>query len=184
MKIVVGITGASGSIYGITLIKALAGMEIEVHGIITDMGEKVMGYECNVKKEELNQYVTWHPINDLFAPVSSGSFKTDAMVIVPCSMNTLGLLASGSGSNLLCRAAGVTMKESRKLVIVPREMPYSIIYLENMLRLARAGAVILPASPGFYHKPQSVEHLVNHVVGKILDAMSIDNELFPRWEGM
>lgn len=181
MGIIVGITGASGSIYGVSLIRVLADLGLEVHGIATEMGEKVMEFECGVTKADLAPYVTWHDNRDLFAPVASGSFPVRSMVVAPCSMNTLGALAAGMGDTLLSRAAGVTMKEGRKLVVVPREMPYSVLHLENMLRLARAGATILPASPGFYHKPENMAQLIGHVVGKILDSLAIDHNLYPRW---
>lgn len=181
MRVVVGITGASGSIYGVSLIRVLSRMGIEVHGICTAMGEKVMEFECGLTKADLAPFVKWHENDDLFSALASGSYKIDSMVVVPCSMNTLGSLSAGVGDTLLSRASQVAMKEGRKFVVVPREMPYGIIHLENMLRLARAGTVILPASPGFYHKPESMAQLISHVVGKILDVMNIDNSLFPRW---
>jgi 4-hydroxy-3-polyprenylbenzoate decarboxylase len=181
MRVVVGITGASGSIYGVSLIRVLSSIGIEVHGVCTNMGEKVMQFECGVTKNDLDKFIFWHKNDDLFSAIASGSYRVDAMVVVPCSMNTLGSLAQGMGDNLLCRAGQVMLKEGRKFVVVPREMPYGIIQLENMLRLARAGAVILPASPGFYHKPSNLAGLISHVIGKILDVLNIENDLFPRW---
>lgn len=183
-RIIVGITGASGSIYAYTLIEALAAIGWDVEVILTWMGEKVLAYECGVETKAFSPGIHVHAIDDLFSTLASGSFRTEGMVIIPCSMNTLGLLATGTGDNLLARAAQVTLKERRPLVVVPREMPYNIIHLENMLRLARAGGIILPASPGFYHFPQSMDDLIRHVVGRVLDQLGIEHALYKRWEGV
>jgi flavin prenyltransferase len=183
MRIIVGITGASGSVYGYTLVRALHQLGIETHLIVTEMGEKVMQFECGITMEEMKQYATIHRNNNLFASVASGSFKTDGMVICPCSMNTLGAIANGVGDTLLNRAASVVMKEYRKLIIVPRESPLHLIHLKNMTKLVEAGAYMLPASPGFYHKPQEIWELVNFIVGRILDMLGIDHELIQRWGG-
>ncbi|HBW37675.1 UbiX family flavin prenyltransferase [Desulfosporosinus sp. BICA1-9] len=183
-RIVVGITGASGSIYAYTLIETLAAMGWDVEVILTQIGEKVLAYECGVEIKAFSSGIHVHAIDDLFSSLASGSFRNDGMVVIPCSMNTLGLLANGIGDNLLARAAQVMLKERRPLVVVPREMPYNIIHLENMLRLARAGGIILPASPGFYHHPQSMDDLVRHVVGRVLDQLGIEHTLYKRWEGV
>lgn len=188
-KIVVGITGASGSIYAIRLIEELLKKEIFVHIICTDTGKKVMKYETSIDieewiidlKEKYN-HVKLEDINNLFSGVASGSYKFDAMIILPCSMGTLAEISMGLAKNLLCRAADVCLKENRKLIIVPRETPLNAIHLENMLKLSRLGVTILPAVPGFYHKPQSIDDLINFVVGKILDSLSIENTLFTKWE--
>lgn len=182
-RIVVGVTGASGSIYAYTLIEVLASMGWEVEVVMTPMAEKVMAYECGVERGAFSAGVRIHEIDDLFSPLASGSYRTKGMVVAPCSVNTLGLLANGTGDNLLARAAQVMLKERRPLVVVPREMPYNIIHLENMLRLARAGGIILPASPGFYHHPRSMGDLIGHVVGRILDQFDIEHTLYKRWEG-
>lgn len=181
MRIIVGMTGASGSVYGYTLIRALHELGIETHLVITDMGEKVMQFECGVSLDMVKQFVTIHKNNNLFASISSGSFKTDGMVICPCSMNTLGAIANGVGDTLLNRAASVVMKENRKLIIVPRETPLHLIHLKNMTKLAEAGVSIVPASPGFYHRPKEIWELVNFMVGRILDMLQIDHELIQRW---
>lgn len=181
MRIIVGITGASGSVYGYTLVRALHQLGIETHLIVTEMGEKVMQFECGVTMDMMNRYATIHKNTNLFASVASGSFKTDGMVICPCSMNTLGAIANGVGDTLLNRAASVVMKEYRKLIIVPRETPLHLIHLKNMTKLVEAGAYMLPASPGFYHKPQEIWELVNFMVGRILDMLGIDHELIQRW---
>lgn len=188
-KIVVGITGASGSIYAIRLIEELLKKEIFVHIICTETGKKVMKFEANIDIDEWTRelketytHVKLEDINNLFSGVASGSFKFDAMIILPCSMGTLAEISMGLAKNLLCRAADVALKEHRKLIIVPRETPFNAIHLENLLKLSRLGVTILPAMPGFYHKPQSMDDLINFVVGKILDSISIENTLFEKWE--
>jgi flavin prenyltransferase len=181
MKIIVGITGASGSLYGYTLIRALHQLGIETHVIATEMGEKVMQFECGVSMDEIKNYATVHSNRNLFASVASGSFKTNGMVIVPCSMNTLGAVANGVGDTLLSRAASVVLKESRKLIIVPREAPFHLIHLRNMTTLAEAGTCIMPASPGFYHRPTEIWELINFMVARILDMLDIDHDLSERW---
>jgi len=181
MRIAVGVTGASGAVYGYTLIKALHDLGVEVHAVYTDMGKKVLAYECEYSLEHIKKYAVVHDNADLFAPLASGSFKMNGMVVVPCSMNTLGALANASGRDLLTRAADVTIKERRKLVVVPRETPMTSIHLENMLKLSQAGAVIMPAAPGFYHKPETIEDIVTFMAGKILDILDIEHTLFKRW---
>jgi 4-hydroxy-3-polyprenylbenzoate decarboxylase len=185
MRIIVGISGASGVIYGWALLKYLKQTEHEVHAVVTDTGWKVLEHECAVSRSDIAANVDYlHEGNNYFAPIASGSFKTDAMVVVPCTMRTLGAIANGIGDNLLCRAADVMLKERRQLIIVPRETPYNAIHLSNMLKLAQLGVTIAPASPAFYHRPQTVEDLVNSMVGRICDCLHIPNELFERWTGM
>jgi 4-hydroxy-3-polyprenylbenzoate decarboxylase len=187
-KIVVGITGASGSIYAKRLIEELLKKDIFTHVICTDTGKKVMKYETGIDLEQWveelsKQYSHFRleDINNLFAGVASGSYKFDAAIILPCSMGTLAEISNGLAKNLLCRVADVAMKENRRLVIVPRETPFNAIHLENMLKLSRLGVTILPAMPGFYHMPKSMEDLIDFVVGKVLDSLSIDNNLFKKW---
>ncbi|MBU8878563.1 UbiX family flavin prenyltransferase [Bacillus sp. FJAT-29790] len=176
-----GITGASGSLYGYTMVRALHQLGVETHVIATEMGEKVMQFECDIKMEELKSYATIHSNQNLFASVASGSFLTDGMVIVPCSMNTLGAIANGVGDTLLSRAASVVLKEKRNLIIVPREAPFNLIHLRNMTSLAETGACIMPASPGFYHKPTEIWELANFMAARILDMLGIDHRLLERW---
>lgn len=171
MRIAVGVTGASGAIYGYTLIKALTELGIEVHAVYTEMGRKVLEYECSVTLQDIERYAVIYDNADLFAPLASGSFKTGGMVVVPCSMHTLGALATASGRDLLTRAADVTLKEQRKLVVVPRETPMTAIHVKNMLTLAQAGAVIMPASPPFYPKPDTLDQLVDGLIRQILSAL-------------
>lgn len=183
MRIVVGITGGSCSIYGVALLKALEKLNIETHLIISKMGQYVVKHECDMDIEHLKSMATYHyEIDDLAARIASGSFRTHGMIIIPCSMSTLGAISNGLSFNLIQRAADVTIKEGRKLVLVPRETPLSVIHLENMLKLARLGVKILPAAPGFYHQPQTIGDLVNIMVGRTLDQLGIETNLFQRWE--
>lgn len=179
MKITVAITGASGAVYGIKLIEALNKQDIETYCIISDTAKKIILHELG--KEHLDKVKNCYKEADIEAPTASGSFKTDAMVVVPCSMKTLSAISNGYSSNLISRSADVMIKEGRKLILVPRETPLSAIHLQNMLRLAELGVVILPAMPGFYHKPQDIEDLVDFVVGKILDSLNIPSDMFKRW---
>ena len=184
MRVIVGITGASGSVYGIRLMEVLREAGCEVHGVVTTSGWQVLQHECGLDREALRPKVdVLHEVDNIGATIASGSFRNEAMVIAPCSMKTLGSIAGGISDNLLTRAADVTMKEGRKLVLVPRETPVHAIHLENMLKLARLGVRILPASPAFYHKPKTMQDLIDMMVGKICDAIGIDNDLFARWQG-
>lgn len=194
-RIVVCITGASGSIYGLRLIEELLRAQQEVSLLVTNAGRQVLAFETGLAldvdptacQEQLSQHfgaaqrLRYFASNDFFAPVASGSSAPDAVVICPCSMGTLGRIAAGLSENLLERVADVALKEQKKLLLVPRETPFNQIHLENMLRLAQAGAQILPAMPAFYHKPQSVEDLVDFVVGKLLDQLGVEHQLFKRW---
>lgn len=184
MRVVVGITGASGAVYGVRLIEALREHGHEVILIISENGEKVLEHEMGLKREDLENKVNWIYGNaDLFAEIASGTSKLDACVVVPCSMNTLAKIAYGIADNLVTRTASVCLKEGRKLVLVPRETPLSIAHIEAMLKAGNAGAVILPAMPGFYGKPMTIEEIVDFVVGKILDILGIENRIYKRWEG-
>ncbi|RKD31658.1 UbiX family flavin prenyltransferase [Thermohalobacter berrensis] len=182
MRITVGISGGSGAIYGVGLLKVLNELGIETHLVVSDMGEYVVEHECGIKLDELKELATYfHDNRNLAAPIASGSFKTDGMVIIPCSMKTLASIANGITDNLLTRAADVTIKERRRLVLVPRETPLSVIHLENMLKLAKAGVVVLPAAPGFYNHPQTIGDIVSIIVGRTLDQLGIEHNLMKRW---
>jgi 4-hydroxy-3-polyprenylbenzoate decarboxylase len=179
----VAITGASGVIYGIRMLEVLK-MKVETHFIMSEWGAKTVKIETGRTAEYVRSLATkCYEDDNMAAPMSSGSFKTDGMVIVPCSMKTLASIANAFDDSLVSRAAGVCLKEQRKLVLVPRETPLSKIHLDNMSKLADAGAVILPAMPGFYHRPKTMEDLIDHVVGKVLDQFNIDHGLFRRWGG-
>ncbi|AFS79877.1 3-octaprenyl 4-hydroxybenzoate carboxylyase UbiX [Gottschalkia acidurici 9a] len=182
MRVVVGISGGSGAIYGVALLKILQELNIETHLVVSTLGEYVVEHECGIKLEELKGLAThFHENKDLAAPIASGSFKTDAMVIVPCSMKTVSAVANGLSDNLLTRAADVIIKENRKLVVVPRETPLSQIHLENMLKLSRAGVTVLPPSPGFYSHPETIGDIVSGIVARILDQIGIEHNLITRW---
>ena len=182
LRLVVGISGASGVIYGLRTLEILRSMKIETHVVLSQWGEKNIEIETDKTIEYVRSLSTALYRNDnLAAPISSGSFLHSGMIIVPCSMKTLASIANGYDETLISRAAGVTLKESRLLVVVPRETPLSRIHLQNMLKLAEAGAVILPAMPGFYYKPTSLQDMIDHLVGKIIDQFNIRNNLSRRW---
>lgn len=190
----VAITGASGSIYGLRLISELLQAGARVSLVLTDAGRQVLKHEvkldwsAGIKEQRLQVQdhfasiaIDCIGINDFWAGTASGTNAADAMIIAPCSMGTAGRVAAGLSGNLLERAADVMLKERRPLLLVPREMPFNTIHLENLLRLSRAGAIILPAMPGFYHGPKQISELVDFVVGKILDQLGVEHELFERW---
>lgn len=184
MKIVVGISGGSGAIYGVSLLKALKELNIETHLVVSTMGEYVTNHECGVSLDDLKSMATYyHDNKNLAAPISSGSFKVDKTIIVPCSMKTLASVANGISDNLLTRACDVTLKEQRKLILVPRETPLNQIHLENMLKLSRMGVTIFPPAPGFYNHPETLEDIVLNMTGRLLDMLDIDNNLIKRWKG-
>lgn len=184
MRIVVGISGGSGSIYAVSLLKALKELNIETHLVVSTMGEYVTEHECGVSLQELKSLAThYHDNKNFAAPISSGSFKVDKTIILPCSMKTLASVACGFSDSLLARACDVTIKEGRPLILVPRETPLSAIHLENMLKLSRMGVTIFPLSPGFYNHPQTIEDIVFNMTGRLLDALGIENDLVKRWTG-
>lgn len=176
------ITGASGVAYGIRMLEALSKLNIETHLVLSEWGMKNIVIETDKTTDYVKALAAQsYEDNNMAASISSGSFKTDGMAIIPCSMKTLASIANGFDDSLISRAASVCLKEHRKLVVVPRETPLSKIHLQNMSRLADAGAVILPAMPGFYHRPKTMDDLINHVVGKVLDQFEIEHHLFKRW---
>jgi 4-hydroxy-3-polyprenylbenzoate decarboxylase len=181
LRIVLGITGASGVIYGIRLAEELRKNLSQLTTIVSDAAKTVIATEV---PDGLSRLAKTGPIiseHDLEASVSSGSTKFDASIICPCSMKSLSAIANGFAYNLICRNVDVAIKEHRKVVLVIRETPLSEIHLENMIKLARLGVTIMPASPGFYHNPASIDDVVNHVVGKILDSVGIETSLYKRW---
>jgi 4-hydroxy-3-polyprenylbenzoate decarboxylase len=182
MKLVVGITGSTGVIYGVRLLEALKEKNIQTHLIFTEWAKKCLAMETDYTVDEVKSLAT--TISDesnMAASISSGTHKMDGMIVIPCTMKTLSSIAVGYDETLVARAAGVTLKESRKLVLVTRETPLTAINLENMLKLARLGVVILPPVPGFYTKPKTIDEIVNHTVGKCLDQFNIEHDLYKRW---
>lgn len=189
---VVGITGASGAIYGVRLSQVLLDQGLNVHLIVTDAGWRVLhdelDWNAGKRQEMLQEHFggragsfDYHLIADIGATVASGSFRTKGMVVIPCSMGTLSGIAHGSSDNLLERTADVMLKEGRKLILVPRETPLHAIHLENMLTLSRMGVRMLPAMPAFYNRPRSIDEMVDFLVGKVLDSMDIEHSLYRRW---
>ncbi|PLX71220.1 MAG: 3-octaprenyl-4-hydroxybenzoate carboxy-lyase [Denitrovibrio sp.] len=188
-RIFLGITGASGALYGKKLIEELANV-CELHLCITPDGLTNINLEMNSNfsnpsdfVESLSKQVLIYDYKNFAAPVSSGSFMVDSYIIAPASMGFVGRAAGGISSNLIERCADVAMKERRKLLILFREMPLSLIHLENLTKLTQAGAVCMPASPGFYHNPESIDDLISFVVGKIFDIIDVEHSLYKRWEG-
>lgn len=183
MKVLLSIGGASGGIYGIRLFEELLKSGVETHLIISDGAKKILEYETNYKVKELKKKADFYYDNsDMCAAPASGSFKLDAMVVAPCSMKTLSAIANGYGDTLTSRAASCCLKEERKLILAIRETPLDLPGIKNMLSAKQAGTTILPAMPGFYHKPKKIEDLVDFVVGKIMDQLRIDHSLFKRWK--
>lgn len=196
----VGLTGASGHVYAEALLRALVGAGHEVDLAITEAGCKVLRHERGVEAgvrgealaanlgawlgEDVARSVRVFEADQVEAPAASGTSMTGGVVLCPCSMGTLARVAAGFSSNLVERAADVALKEGRRLVVMPRETPLSEVHLENLLRLARLGAAVLPCAPGFYHLPESIDDLVAHVVGKALDRMGVEHKVAKRWSGM
>lgn len=182
-RFLLAVTGASGMPYALALAEALTQSgQAQTHLIVSEAAARVMELECDAGLDRLtSQAAATSAADDIGAPPASGSWLHHGMIVCPCSMASLGAIARGLGTNLIHRAADVCLKEKRPLILVPRETPLSLVHLENMQAAARAGATILPACPGFYHRPRSIDELIAHVVGRILDALGVEHELFPRW---
>ena len=186
-KIIVGISGASGAIYGLRLLEALKGMEtIEIYLTISQTGKTLLRDE--IADDALDRAMQladhYYETHELAAPIASGSFLTDGMIIAPCSAKTLAAIAHGLGDNLLNRAADVVLKERRRLVLLLRETPLHLTHIKNMAHITRMGGIILPPVPAFYHRPATIDDIVNHSVGKALDLFGIEHNLYKRWAGL
>lgn len=182
MRLVVGISGASGALYGARFLEVLKEKKVETHLIITPVSKKILIEETEYTVEAVEALASHvYENEDLGASVSSGSFKTDGMVVIPCSIKTLSGIAHSYNDNLLTRAADVTLKERRKLVLMIRETPLHQGHIELMLQASRMGAILFPPMPAFYFRPKTIDDLINHTVGKILDLFDIDHRLFQRW---
>lgn len=182
-RLIVGISGASGIIYGIRLLEVLGSLPIETHVIISKSAQLTREYETELSADDLKKLAdVYHPINDIGASIASGSFKTMGMIIAPCSMKTLAEIAHGISSNLIGRAADVILKERRKLVLMTRESPLHLGHLENMVKVTQQGGIICPVMPAFYNKPKTVDDIVNHSVGRVLDLFDIDPGIVKRWQ--
>jgi 4-hydroxy-3-polyprenylbenzoate decarboxylase len=183
-RLIVAITGASGTIYGVRLLEKLKGTGIETHLVMSRWGARTLVHETSYTPQQVQALAdVVHPLTDQGASISSGSFVTMGMVVAPCSVRTLAAIAHGIGDNLIHRAADVVLKERRKLVLAVRESPFNEIHLENMLKLSRMGAVICPPLPAFYSKPQSIDEMVDYSVTRLLDQLGIHLDV-PRWSGM
>jgi len=179
------ITGASGAIYAKRLLDVLTESRVRVHLIVSDAGKKILSLELGLKIDDLlHELVTLYDYKDFSARIASGSFLTEGMIIVPCSMGTLGAIAQGISMNLIHRCADVCIKEEKKLILVPRETPLNSIHLENMLKLSRLGVTLLPAMPGFYNKPKTVEDIADFIVARILNQLRIPQNLIKPWDGL
>ena len=193
---IVAVTGASGSIYGIRLIEGLLKSKHKVYLVISKQAFSIIKIETGINwtgntaseiEKKIQKYfssenIKYYSENNLSAPFSSGSFITDGMFVVPCSMKTLSGIANGYANSLIERAADVMLKEGRRLILSPREMPFSAVHLENMLKLARLGVKIIPPIPAFYHKPKNIKDIIDFVVGKILDSAGVRHNIFKRWK--
>jgi len=182
LKLIIGMTGSTGIIYGVRTLEILKKKNIQTHLIISEWAKKCLTMESDFKLDYVKSLAsTVSDETNMAASISSGTHRTDGMIVIPCSMKTLSSIANGYDETLVARAAGVTLKESRKLILVTRETPLTAINLENMLKLARLGVVILPPVPGFYTKPKTIDEIVNHTVGKCLDQFNIEHDLYKRW---
>jgi 4-hydroxy-3-polyprenylbenzoate decarboxylase len=182
-RLIVGISGASGIIYGVRLLQALKALPVETHLVMTRMAEVTLAHETKMKVADVRRLAdVAYPIGDLAAAISSGSFRTIGMIVAPCSMRSLGEIAHGISSNLLTRAADVVLKERRRLVLVARETPLHTIHLRNLLTVSELGAIVAPPVPAFYNKPKTLDDVVDHTVGRILDLFDLDTGKVKRWK--
>lgn len=194
-RIVVGITGASGALYAARLVQLLVAAGVQTHLVVSPLGQRLLQDELGMEGVDLAALaglppeatapdnLTYHHFKDVGATIASGSFRHDGMIVCPCSSNTLGAIASGSAQNLIHRAAHVTLKERRKLVLVHREMPLSLIDIRNMQTVTEAGGILAPANPGFYMLPKTVQDVADFVVGRCLDLVGVEHDLNIRWSG-
>ena len=185
MVLVIGITGASGAIYGIRLLELLYSMKnIETHLVISKAGELIIKHETGRKIEDIRKLANfWYDIEDIGARISSGSFQRDGMIVAPCSVKTMSALANSYSENLIIRAGDVTLKERKKLVLMVRETPLHLGHIRNMERLTEMGAIIMPPVPAFYHKPNTIQDIIDQTIGKVLDMFGIKHNLFQAWSG-
>lgn len=184
-RIVIGISGASGFVYAEHLLKALQSLPIETHLVMSKAAQMTRQQETGIPLTELKKWVSvYHAIEDIGARIASGSFQHQGMIVVPCSMKTLAEIAIGLSNNLLTRAADVTLKEKRPLIIVPRETPLHAVHLKNMVTIAELGGIIAPPMPAFYQHPKTIEEMIQHFTGRLLSLLQIDHELTPEWQGL
>jgi flavin prenyltransferase len=181
-RLIIGISGASGTIYGVRILQVLQGSGIETHLVMTRSAEVTLAYETDLKVKDVHALASVvHPVADIGAAISSGSFKTEGMIVAPCSIRSLAEIAYGNTTNLLSRAADVVLKERRRLVLMVRETPLHIGHLRTMTQATENGAIVMPPMPAFYARPKSIDDMVSHTVGRALDLFGIDNTLVRRW---
>ena len=184
-KIILAITGASGSLYAVQFLKLMQQVDVEIHGIISGAGRLVLQHELGLTPDDLNEYVVqWHAKDDFTAPMSSGSSRFDAMLVLPCTMGTLGAIANGTVKNLVHRSADVMLKEKMPLLLAVRETPFNRIHMKNMLKVHDAGAVVCPPMPSFYHHPESIEEMATFFAGRLADMLGFEIKGLKRWQGI
>ncbi|MFZ6872217.1 UbiX family flavin prenyltransferase [Undibacterium sp. Di27W] len=185
-RLIVAITGATGAIYGVRLLQVLRNISgVESHLLISEAGVLNLHQEMDLKRKDVEALAdVVHHVRDVGASIASGSFLSDGMIIAPCSMKTLAAVAHGLSDNLITRAADVVLKERRRLVLMVRETPFNLAHLRNMTAVTEMGGIIFPPLPGFYHRPQSIEEMVDHTIGRVLDMFALPHELTPRWQGL
>lgn len=181
-RLIIGISGASGTVYGVRLLQVLHGSDIETHLVMTRSAEVTLAYETDLKVKDVQALAdVVHPVADIGAAISSGSFKTEGMIVAPCSIRSLAEIAYGNTTNLLSRAADVVLKERRRLVLMVRETPLHVGHLRAMTQVSEIGAIVMPPMPAFYARPQTLDEMINHTIGRALDLFGIDNTLVRRW---
>ncbi|WP_325170082.1 UbiX family flavin prenyltransferase [Noviherbaspirillum pedocola] len=185
-RLIVAITGASGALYGVRLLQALRERaDVQTHLLLSEAGVLNLHQELGMNRREAEALAdVAHNIRDIGASIASGSFQSDGMIIAPCSMKTLAAIAHGLSDNLISRAADVVLKERRRLVLMVRETPFNLAHLRNMTAVTEMGGIVFPPLPAFYHRPQNIEEMVDHTLGRVLDLYGIAHELAPRWQGM
>ena len=186
LRLIVAITGATGAVYGVRLLQHLQHVDgLETHLIVSEAAVLTLHQETGLQRRDVEAFAhVVHKVRDIGASIASGSFQSDGMVVAPCSMRTLASVAHGLSDNLITRAADVVLKERRRLVLMVRETPFNLAHLRNMTAVTEMGGIIYPPLPGFYHKPQSIEEMVDHTVGRVIDLFGIEHILTPRWHGM
>ncbi|MDQ7969113.1 MAG: UbiX family flavin prenyltransferase [Oxalicibacterium faecigallinarum] len=184
-RLIVAITGATGVAYGVRLLQALRTLQVETHLMISDAGVLNLHQELNLNRKDVEAMAdVVHNVRDIGAAIASGSFQSHGMIVAPCSMRSLAAIAHGLSDNLITRAADVILKERRKLVLMVRETPFNLAHLRNMTAVTEMGGVIFPPLPAFYHRPASIDEMVDHTIGRVLDLFHLQHTLTPRWQGM
>jgi len=184
-RLIVAITGATGVAYGVRLLQVLRTAGVETHLLVSEAGVLNLHQELDMSRKHVEALAdVVHPVRDVGASIASGSYNSDGMIVAPCSMRTLAAIAHGLSDNLITRAADVVLKERRRLVLMVRETPFNLAHLRNMTAVTEMGGIIFPPLPGFYHRPQSIEQMIDHTLGRVLDLFAIEHNLTPRWNGL